>query len=94
MTDDVLTAARAEIDAIDRELLALVARRRAVVAALGVWKRDHGRPAADPDREQRLLDARARDAADLGLPSALAVELFELVLRWSRRHLEEVMRGE
>lgn len=94
MTDDVLTAARAEIDAIDRELLALVARRRAVVAALGVWKRDQGLPPADPDREQRLLAARARYAADLGLPSELAVELFELVLRWSRRHLAEVMNGE
>jgi chorismate mutase/prephenate dehydrogenase len=93
-----LAVLRATIDALDRELLQLTARRMAVVAEVAAYKRAHGLRVRDPARERALLAERARDAAELGLPAAEVEAIFRLLLRASREHQAalrvEVPQGE
>jgi chorismate mutase / prephenate dehydratase len=77
-------AYRAEIGALDREILAAVNRRLEVVAALKRYKDEHGLPFVDPEREAQLLDELAR--ANPGPLSedgvrALFVEVLALIKR-------------
>jgi chorismate mutase len=64
-----LPVLRAMIDALDRELLQLAARRMTIVAEVAAYKREHGLRVRDPARERELLADRARSAAELGLPA-------------------------
>lgn len=88
MADDrPLAVLRAEIDTLDRAVLALLARRMEVVARIADVKRTYGVALRDPSRESALLADRARTAATLGLPAGLSDEVFRAVLRASRAHL-------
>lgn len=78
--DPRVATCRAELDAIDREVLALLARRRELVRALFVLKDADGIPRVDPARERALLDDRRATAAALGLPPELADAVFRAVL--------------
>ena len=52
-----LESLRGRIDAIDRELLALLGRRAAVATEIGALKRAEGSPAFRPEREAAVIDA-------------------------------------
>ena len=52
-----LTELRTEIDAVDRELIALLERRFDVSAAIADYKRAHGLAVLDPGREAVKLSA-------------------------------------
>lgn len=60
MSDD-LERYRAGLDALDAELLDVLARRAQLVDEVWAWKRAHGVPLRDPEREaamrERLLAA-------------------------------------
>ncbi|MDO4540361.1 MAG: chorismate mutase [Syntrophomonadaceae bacterium] len=77
-----LKALRAQIDAIDNDMLALFVRRMEVVNDIGALKAAAGLPVADPAREAELL-ARITAQAPTEL-KAPAGELFTLLLRLSR----------
>lgn len=79
-----LAVVRAEIDALDRELLHTAARRMALVAEVAAYKRAHGLRVRDPERERELLADRARRAAALGLPAGEMESVFRVLLRASR----------
>jgi chorismate mutase/prephenate dehydrogenase len=79
-----LALLRAEIDALDRELLHTTARRMALVAEVAAYKRAHGLRVRDPLRERELLDDRVRRAAALGLPRDEMESVFRVLLRASR----------
>ncbi len=55
--DTELAALRAQIDALDRELLGLVNRRAGVAQAIGELKRAEGSPAFRPEREAAVIDS-------------------------------------
>lgn len=78
--DERIAPYRAEIDAIDRAVLELLARRRELVRALFALKDAQGVPRLDAARERALLDARRELAVALGLPPALSDEVFRAVL--------------
>ncbi len=59
---DELSALRAQIDAIDEQLVELLRARMAVCAQVADYKRDHGLPALDAARERVLLDKVAAQA--------------------------------
>ena len=61
MNDDVVTGLRAEITAIDRELIALVNHRIDAVARLKRHKDEHGIAFVDPDREARMVAERVAE---------------------------------
>jgi chorismate mutase/prephenate dehydratase len=60
-SDDVVTGLRAEITAIDREILALVNRRIETVARLKRHKDEHGIAFVDEGREQQMFEDRIRE---------------------------------
>lgn len=53
---------RQEIDAIDGQILELLAQRVGHVLAVGEYKRAHGLPIYDPERERSLLERLAERA--------------------------------
>lgn len=83
-TPPELSEARGQIDAVDRELLALLARRTELARRAGRAKADLGRPVRDPEREAALLDEREAWGAALGLDAASVRALFEDVIAASR----------
>ena len=72
------------IDGLDRDLLALLARRAVLSRRAAAAKAERGLPVRDPRREAELLASRRRDAERLGLDPARVGEIFEAVLRFSR----------
>ncbi|HSP19288.1 MAG TPA: prephenate dehydrogenase/arogenate dehydrogenase family protein [Myxococcaceae bacterium] len=80
-----LQEARELIDALDRELLELLARRVTLARRAGKAKAELGHPIVDPAREARLLADRRGRAGQLGLDEEAVDELFRDILRLSRR---------
>ena len=84
MSDDVVSSLRAEITAIDRELIALVNRRIDRVARLKRHKDEHGIAFVDPNREAQMVADRVREndgpLSEEGL-RAFYAELLALIKR-------------
>lgn len=81
-----LAVLRAMIDAVDREVLQLLARRNAIVGEIAGYKREHQVPIRDFQRERELLADRCARAAPLGLRPEVIESVFRLVLWASRDH--------
>ena len=75
---------RDHIDALDHELVALLARRTELVLRAGRAKAELGLPIHDPAREASQLQARRAWADAAGLEPQAVEELFRWVLRASR----------
>jgi chorismate mutase/prephenate dehydrogenase len=72
---EALARLRAELDAIDGDLVAMAARRQGIVAEIGRLKRSHRQPTRDYSREREVRElARAR-AASHGLDPDLGERL-------------------
>ncbi len=84
MSDSEVDRFRAEIGAVDRELVAAVNRRLELVAALKRHKDEHGIGFVDPAREAALIEERVREntgpLSDDGVRS-FYVELLALIKR-------------
>jgi len=82
---------RDQIDAVDRNILELLAQRLRLVVRVGDYKRANGLPIYDPERERDLL-ARVANAAPSPLEPAMAQRIFQCVIQESRdlekRHVE------
>ena len=78
-----LDSLRTELAQIDREILALVARRQAVAQRIGQVKRDAGIPTRDYRQEKDVVERARAAAADHGLPPALGEELALALIRGS-----------
>ena len=69
-----LGAFRAQIDALDRELLGLLNRRAEVAQAVGALKRAEGSPAFRPEREAAVIDGlKAANAGPLPTDSVAPI---------------------
>lgn len=79
-----LEALRARIDAIDREVLALLARRMGVVREVAAVKQAHGLAIRDYVRERQVFDARGRLAEQLGLSAGAIESIYRQILLSSR----------
>lgn len=88
-----LAVVRAMIDALDRDLLQILARRMALVAEVAAWKRQHGLRIRDPQREQDVLRDRHERALELGLPAGEIESIFRVLLRSSRDY-QAALRAE
>jgi chorismate mutase / prephenate dehydrogenase len=84
---------RAMIDALDRDLLQIVARRMALVAEVAAAKREAGLKIRDPKREREVIADRVRLADELGLPRGEVESIFRVLLRASRDH-QAALRAE
>lgn len=88
MTTPELQTLRESIDAIDQQILKLLAERIRLVLTVGDIKRRDGVVVYDPDRERVVLE-RLTQLADAPLDAETVTRIFESVIRESRR-LEEV----
>jgi chorismate mutase / prephenate dehydrogenase len=75
---------RQEIDLIDRQVVALLARRQQMVAKVTAVKQQHDLPTYHPAREENLISNRRNQAAAAGLDADYIEEIYRAVLRHSR----------
>jgi chorismate mutase len=79
-----LDGLRRRIDAIDAQILELVAERIRLVLSVGDYKRERGLPVYDAQRERELLD-RLSHAPPPPLDSQTVRRIFERLIDESRR---------
>ena len=78
-----LQQCRAEIDRLDRQIVALFEERMAVCREVGAYKVAHHLPVLDEERERQVLKAKAELLQDADLrPQVIA--LFETIMAGSR----------
>ena len=77
---DDLAAFRAEIDAVDADLVRLLARRYAAVERIAAWKAKNGQPVAMPDRIEQVQGRVAALAREAGLDPAIARRLWSAII--------------
>jgi len=82
--DDVtLDDLRRRLNDIDRQLISLVAERKAVSSEVARVKRATGHPTRDYEREREVILGVRGTASELGVSPALAEELLRLLIRSS-----------
>ncbi|MCD8375476.1 MAG: chorismate mutase [Oscillospiraceae bacterium] len=86
-----LTQLREEIDAIDRQIAALLQQRMDVTGRVGQYKMRHGMKVLDVERERQVLAAKTELSDDPAVQSAL-VTLFEAIMAISRRQQHQMVR--
>ncbi|HMA25037.1 MAG: chorismate mutase [Gemmatimonas sp.] len=84
-----LTRCREEIERIDNEIVALLARRLALGKRTGELKRVAGLPILDPTREAAVIRRVTGVARDAGLPAEPVREVYWQIVGMSRRAQEE-----
>lgn len=67
MTDDPLAHWRDQIDEIDGQMVALLAKRFKITTDVGRWKAQNEVPPVDPDRERRQVERLHTLASETGL---------------------------
>ena len=82
--DEVLSAGRAEIERIDRALVALLAERVRSGESIAAVKRRLALPITDPAQEARVVRRAAQLARDAGLPEEGVRDLFWRVIALTR----------
>ncbi len=88
-----LPVLRAMIDAVDREILQLLARRNAIVSEIAAFKREHRVPIRDRQREREIISDRRERAVPLGLSPEVTESVFRLVL-WASRDRQAALKAE
>ncbi|WP_436322691.1 bifunctional chorismate mutase/prephenate dehydrogenase [Vibrio cidicii] len=78
-----LNALRDQIDAVDKQMLELLAQRLALVEKVGEVKSQHGLPIYAPDREAAMLASRRAEAQTMGIPPQLIEDILRRVMRES-----------
>ena len=76
---DKLADLRRQIDALDDELLQLLAKRMDHVREVGQYKKSHNLPPLDAERWQSVLATRLAEAQKLGLSDEFVTQLYQLV---------------
>jgi chorismate mutase len=75
---------RRAIDALDEQILQLIAARVRVVLSVGEFKRKHGLAVYDPERERSMLERLSRNAPE-PLDRETVRRIFERLIDESRR---------
>jgi chorismate mutase/prephenate dehydrogenase len=79
-----LQALRGQIDAVDAQLVELLAKRHSLVQQVAAIKQASHLPAHYPAREEDLISERREQARRAGLEPNLVEELYRCILRHSR----------
>ncbi len=86
-----MAALRREIDALDRELVALFARRARLIDRAVELKPGEGMAARIPARVEEVLENARREAAAAGWDADLAEALWRQLVEWSITREEKVL---
>lgn len=79
--DESLKVLRDEIDDIDSQLVALLAKRLSVTTKVGELKSTEGRPIFAPEREACLINKRRQQAEESGLSGDLIEDILRRLMR-------------
>lgn len=71
---------RRRIDAVDRRLVELLAERSALVGDVVRYKRARHLPVVDRGREDRMLDAIAATAREVGVDARVAQQVLRTII--------------
>lgn len=83
---------REQIDQLDIQLVELLAKRQQVTAAVGVYKREVGKPIYDPIREAELIAERRALAESLNVSPDLVEDLLRRIMRESYQSQHQAYR--
>ena len=78
-----LNALREQIDALDKQMIDLLARRLALVEQVGEVKSRYGLPIYVPEREASMLASRCTEAEAKGVPPQLIEDILRRTMRES-----------
>lgn len=90
----LLAPYRAQIDALDVEILGLLAKRLQIVHDVSVIKKQHGIPAVLPDRVQAVIEGARARAKALNVDPDLAADLYERIVAYCCAMEERYFKGE
>lgn len=88
-----MRALRAGIDAIDADLVALLAERARYIDRAAALKRENGLPARIPARVDEVVARVKAHAAAGGLDPALAEALWRQLIEWAIAREERMLAG-
>ena len=77
--NDTLENWRKEIDALDKELLEIVAKRMDIVRKIGELKKLKNLPALDEERWQEVLSSKLTLAEFLKLPKTFVEKIYTII---------------
>lgn len=86
-----LISARIEIDALDLQLVQLLAKRQKVVERVIGIKLREGLPALIPTRVKSVIDAAERNAKAVDLAPELARTIWTVMVDWFVRYEEKAL---
>ncbi len=78
-----LSELRAELDSVDADLIAAIAKRQALVAEIGRWKHSQGKQLRDFQREREVLAHVRGRAQKVGLDPEIAEQVLKLLIESS-----------
>jgi chorismate mutase len=81
---DALASCRRQIEAIDRQMIELLAQRAALSREIGATKKVAGLPTLDPAREAEVIRRAAELARDAGLNDEKVRDIFWHIIGLSR----------
>ncbi len=74
---------RDQIDAVDQQMISLLAQRLLLVEQVGEVKSEHGLPIYVPQREASMLASRRKEAQAQGVPAQLIEDILRRTMRES-----------
>lgn len=75
---------RAHIEAVDRELVTLIGKRRDLALEIGKTKEALGRPVLDPPQEAKVVRRAAAIARELGIDEELTRDIIWRIIAAAR----------
>lgn len=91
--DEVLAGHRARIDALDDQLIRLLAERFEITKAVGAYKAEVGLPPADPGREAEQVARLRAIAEEVGMDPTFSEQVFRLIVDEVIRHHLKIAEG-
>ncbi len=89
---DQRSEARKQIDEIDARMAELFERRMRAAAVIAAYKREHGLPILDEERERAVIETNSLRIADPEIRSCYTPFL-EKLLELSRRYQHRLLEG-
>jgi chorismate mutase len=84
MSEDRLQELRTRIEALDRELVMLIGKRRDLALEIGRAKAELGRPVLDPQQEAKVVRRAAEIARELGIDEELTRDVIWRIIAAAR----------
>jgi chorismate mutase-like protein len=81
---DDLERLRGEINAVDKGLIELLARRNEISSEIGEYKREKGLKIQDTKREREMMNQRTAWAKEHGVRDELIQRFFRLIVKASK----------